>query len=135
MVDTLGQFLLLKTVVCRTIITAHKRSCGKVMFLHLPVILFTGGEGCHDVTSCYGTHLGRHFPRPPPPVNKRAVRILMECFLVYLRQNGLTVNLSHLKKAREKNIFHQRCIFYSLCGKPSYAKGNPQFCGQLIHFN
>ena len=25
------------------LVTAHKRSCGKVMFLHLSVILFTGG--------------------------------------------------------------------------------------------
>ena len=28
---------------------------GKVMFLHLSVILFTGGAG-YDVTSCYGQH-------------------------------------------------------------------------------
>ena len=28
------------------IFTARKRSCGKVMFLHLSVILFTGGGAC-----------------------------------------------------------------------------------------
>ena len=28
-----------------SLITARKRSCGKVMFLHLSVILFTGGRG------------------------------------------------------------------------------------------
>ena len=28
------------------IFTARKRSCGKVMFLHLSVILFTGGGPC-----------------------------------------------------------------------------------------
>ena len=36
--------------------TSRKRSCGKVMFLHLSVILFTGGRGSlyvlYDVTSC-----------------------------------------------------------------------------------
>ena len=32
-----------------------QRSCGKVMFLHLAVILFTGGRGC-----LADTHLGRH---------------------------------------------------------------------------
>ena len=42
--DTLGQVLLLKTVVCRTIIITRKRSYGNLMFLHLPVILFTGGR-------------------------------------------------------------------------------------------
>ena len=36
------------------IFTVRKRRCGKVMFLHLSVILFTGGV-CH-------TPLGRHHP-------------------------------------------------------------------------
>ena len=29
------------------IISERQRSCGKVMFLHLSVILFTGGASCH----------------------------------------------------------------------------------------
>ena len=38
-----------------------QRSCGKVMFLHLSVILFTGGRGC-------SVHAGIHTPlvRHPP---------------------------------------------------------------------
>ena len=31
------------------LITARKRSCGKVMFLQVSVILFTGGRGCIPV--------------------------------------------------------------------------------------
>ena len=68
------------------IITARKRSCGNVMFLHVSVILFIeGGSAIHP-------------PGPPPPEGtgdqtgsdiippqkpqKRAVHILLECFLV-----------------------------------------------------
>ena len=53
---------------------------GKVMFLHLPVILFTGGGGV--------LHAFRGLGRSPPlralrdMVNKRSVRILLECILV-----------------------------------------------------
>ena len=36
------------------IFTVHKRSCRKIMFLHLSVILFTGEEGVHP--------MGRHMP-------------------------------------------------------------------------
>ena len=51
---------------------------GKVMFLHLPVILFTGGGG---VLHSAG------WADPPlralrDMVNKRSVRILLECILV-----------------------------------------------------
>ena len=72
-----------------------QRSWGKVMFLHLSVILSTGGSATHTPP------LGRHLPgqNPPPSkqppwadaplrnaywdaVNKRAVRILLECNLV-----------------------------------------------------
>ena len=62
-----------------------QRSWGKVMILHLSVILFTGGGVCH-------THfpLGKHPPPGRHPlcstcwdmVNKRVVRILLECNLV-----------------------------------------------------
>ena len=47
-------------------ITACKRSCWKVMFLHLSVILFTWGRGC----------VQERWPL------KQAVRILLECILV-----------------------------------------------------
>ena len=51
------------------IITVRKRSCGKVMFLHLSVILFKGGV-CPS--ACWNTHpWGRHppvrHPRQAPP--------------------------------------------------------------------
>ena len=64
------------------IVTAHKRSCGKVVFLHLSVILFTGEGGhaskqevMHGRGHVWWACVGR---RPL----KRAVRILLECFLV-----------------------------------------------------
>ena len=41
-----------------------QRSCGKVIFLHLSVILFTGGSGRHPRED---TPLGRHPPGTPPP--------------------------------------------------------------------
>ena len=56
-----------------SIFTVHNSSCGKVLFLHLSVILFTGGRGVFGQTP---TPLGRHPlhgqtpPRqtiPPPP--------------------------------------------------------------------
>ena len=51
--------------------TVRKRSCGKVMFLHLSEILFAGGlcpGGVSRGDSLYG--------------NERVVRILLECILV-----------------------------------------------------
>ena len=74
------------------LVTASKRSCGKVMFLHLTVILFTRrvsvrggvsvqGEGLCPGGSglCPGGFLsGRH----PLHGNERAVRILLERSLV-----------------------------------------------------
>ena len=79
-----------------------KRSCGKVMFLHLPVILFTGGclrplgrqtppaQTPHGQTPPWAdtpclVHAGIHTPLPRAcwdTVNKWAVRILLECVLV-----------------------------------------------------
>ena len=75
---------------------------GKVTFLHLSVILFTGGVypsmqwGTHPGPPRANTHIpwtdtplgaDTPLPSPPPPrlrdkVNKRAVRILLECILV-----------------------------------------------------
>ena len=56
----------------KKIFTARKQSCGKVMFLHLSVILFTGERGVvsyhapgpHYISSCTGVDtqlvLGQH---------------------------------------------------------------------------
>ena len=43
-----------------------QRSCGKVMFLHLSVILFTGGVSA-PVHAGIHTPLGRHPPGRQPP--------------------------------------------------------------------
>ena len=70
------------------IFTVQKPSCGKVMFLHLSVILFTGegakrplgregGGGC--AFGSLDTYTHTH-----PNVNKRVVRILPECFLAFI---------------------------------------------------
>ena len=81
-----------------------QRSCGKVMFLHLSVILFTGGwvSGRHPPPRQTLPLLGRHPPRQTPPPRadtnppgrhlplgghpspsrrplQRTVRILLEC--------------------------------------------------------
>ena len=68
---------------------------GKVIFLHLSVILFTGGGGVSgQVPPGRYTHPPAGTPLPPPgrytpsnacwdTVNKRAIRILLECILVY----------------------------------------------------
>ena len=60
----------------------HKRSCGKVMFLHLSVILFTGGgregvcppppwmqtpKGWADLPRCRTTMVGQTSPDADPP--------------------------------------------------------------------
>ena len=75
------------------LITARKRSCGKVMFLQLSVILFRGAGG--GLTQCMlgyhsppqgaGTPPSRHLPAQcmlGDTANKRAVCILLECSLV-----------------------------------------------------
>ena len=78
------------------VITARKRSCGKVMFLQLSVILFTWGGIC--LSACLDTNLpgagappgadtpcSKHCPRQcilGDTVNNRAVCILLECNLV-----------------------------------------------------
>ena len=52
-----------------------QHSCGKAMFLHLSVILYTGGSGRPPPGS----------PPPPTPRSRpqqRTVRILLECILV-----------------------------------------------------
>ena len=91
-------------------VTVRKRSCGKVMFLHLSVShsVHRGGEvytppgrhpsgqthkppGQTPPLARHTPHLGRHcHPQPPPPGRpttprqplQRTVRILLECILV-----------------------------------------------------
>ena len=56
-------------------VSARSESCGKVMFLHLSVILFTGGGvSLQDGGLCQWDR--------PPYGNVRAVRFLLECILV-----------------------------------------------------
>ena len=76
--------------------TARKRSLGKVMFLHLSVILFTwgsvsgGGEFCSEGCLCPGRFLSRGSSvrggglcqGDTPYSKERAVRILLKCILV-----------------------------------------------------
>ena len=63
-----------------------ERSWGKVMFLHVSVILFTAGgvsvqEG--SLSSGWSLSGGSLSRRPPPPYgNAQAVRILLECIPV-----------------------------------------------------
>ena len=72
------------------LVTFRKRSCGKVMFLYLSVILFTGGVytlPLADTPHPPGRHPPRHPPpqaNPPPPRQplQLTVRILLECILV-----------------------------------------------------
>ena len=54
------------------VFNARKRSCGRLMFLHLSVILFTGGGGSVQL-SLSG--------RPPAYGKEQSVRILLECIL------------------------------------------------------
>ena len=86
-----------------------KRSCGKVMFLHVSVILFTGGLCQGDPppdrdppgqrpplpwteTSLPWTKTSLPWTETPPYDNERAVRILLECILVL---HKTTVSTSH----------------------------------------
>ena len=107
--STLSPMLNPDDEICTPEIFYHpQRSCGKVMFLHLSVILSTGGVSDRHPradtpragTPLVDTHwadtpwadtpLGRHPPRqtpplhPPPPRRplQRTVRILLECILV-----------------------------------------------------
>ena len=99
---------------------------GKVMFLHMCVILFTGGwlPSMHHMSHVQGvcivgvwiqgdqTHKSayrRGWADPPLPkihgilwdtVNKRAVRILLECILVFM----MWMTLSFIPEPLKKNL-------------------------------
>ena len=92
-----------------------QRSLGNVMFLHVFVILFTGGRGVSG-----SVHAGIHPPRsrqPPgadtrPPVqrmlgdtgNKRAVRILLQCILVKIQTCALSFQLFVFQFCRKMGV-------------------------------
>ena len=87
------------------IITARKRSLRRLCFYTcLSVILFTGWGLPGQVHPRAGTPPGRYTPLPgryPPPlapVNKRAVRIPLECILV------LNQVKAHLRRAKAKSL-------------------------------
>ena len=65
-----------------SIITVRKRSLGQGN-VFTPVCLFTGGlplgGGLHMVGATWGACMGGR----PPELGKRAIRILLECFLAY----------------------------------------------------
>ena len=68
-------------------ITVRKRSCGKVMFLHLSVSHSVHGgciPACTGQTPLADTPVGRHthiLGRPPCQPLQQMVRILLECIL------------------------------------------------------
>ena len=70
--------------------TARKRSCGKVTFLHLSVILFTGGVYPSMQWLTYPLGRPPQADTPTEMATKRAIRILLKCILV------LTISLISL---------------------------------------
>ena len=116
------------------IVTARKRSCGKVRFLHLSVS-HSVHRGC--------THPGRH---PPPrwPL-KRTVRILLECILVMESFEGLKRTKLSCYQIRSVtsmlNIWHKFWIHerwmkfeYDSAGTATRVKKdvNIYFCEEII---
>ena len=99
-----------------------RRSCGKVMFLHLSVILFTGGVSAP-------VHAGIHppwadtAPVQTPPAQcmlgytwllLRTVRILLECILVYVMKflskfQILQPSWDTLPRDKVKGFLIQKC--------------------------
>ena len=67
-----------------------QRSCGKVMFLHVSVILFTGGgrqtplAGRHPLPPPLGRHPRQADTTSPGLPLQSTVRILLECILVFI---------------------------------------------------
>ena len=72
------------------------------MFLHLSVILFTGGVSQHASQVTWQTPPGQT-PPPSRMVNEQAVRILLECILVALDFAQFCLCGSHVQVI-ERNI-------------------------------
>ena len=92
------------------------RSWGKVMFLHVSVILFTGGSrflcrGGLRPTGGVVSVRGGLCHGDPSYGNERAVRILLECILVE--------TLSYLF-CQDLSVFHQRLVL-AACYCPSLS--------------
>ena len=79
--DTSSKFTRLTLEEIWTILPPANEVLGKVIFSQASVC--PEGEGCYDVTSCYGQHPPPMGSTTPLPVNKRSLRILLECFLVF----------------------------------------------------
>ena len=89
-----------------SLVTVRQQTCGKVMFLHLSVILSTGSGLCPEGSQVQD---GDSTPRP---ILKRTVRILLECILVTTR----------LAK-RAKVMFLQACVTHSVQRRGGGAGG------------
>ena len=57
---------------------------GKVMFLHLCVILFTGGSTSREVVCIQGQTPSSGVGRPPPPIGYYGIRSTSGLFFLYL---------------------------------------------------
>ena len=121
-----------------------QRSWGKVTFLHVSVILFSGGlclSACCDTPPTGSRHPPEQTPpreQTPPPEqwqcmlgdtgNKRVVRILLECILIALFSSTtisqtswshtLSVRLSVLAlvgNINKLNVIKEGCLFFGSC--------------------
>ena len=115
------------------IITARKRSCGKVMFLQVSVILSTGGRewlpggvcgrgtcmvaGGACVVAWGGMRRIRRYT-----VNERAVRILLECILVLIVLLEMVKDKKDTVNFQFKALFTLNvCVYVFLWSLPSNA--------------
>ena len=98
--------------------TGRKRSCGKVMFLHLSVIMFTGGGGVHPRWEDFP--LGRQPPgrRPqgdthPPRDGHCSVRYASYWHAQYIctKAFSLSIHVRHINSKCSINSF----VFFLFC--------------------
>ena len=95
-------FDVFSAIFCLILLPPANEVSGKVMFLHLCVILFTGRVGfaqtpwrqTHPPPDADPSRVGQTLPHPDT-VNKRAVRILLECILIckYILNGSLLYKL------------------------------------------
>ena len=104
----------------RTLLPPANEVWGKVIFLHLCVILFTGGGSAWAGTPLAGTHpqAGTHPPWQVHPREqcmlgdtgyKRAVRILLECILV--ESMNLICKTEQSEQTRNKVVLERGVIW------------------------